>query len=46
MIKGENLGMFPIGFFNDIKHTQKAFEEYFLKKGKDGFIREDPKLLN
>ncbi len=42
----ENLGMFPIGFFNDKKHTQKAFEEYFLKKGKDGYIRYDKKLSN
>ena len=40
----ENLGMFSIGFFNDQKHTQEAFEKYFLKKGKDGYIRYDPKL--
>lgn len=44
--KGESLGMFPIGFFNDKKSIQKAFEEYFLKKGKDGYIRYDPKLPN
>ena len=44
--QGDNLGMFPIGFFNDKKYTQKAFEEYFLNKGRDGYIRYDPKLLN
>lgn len=42
----ENLGMFPIGFFNDRKHTQKAFDEHFLKKGKDGYVRYDPDLPN
>ncbi len=44
IVKEENLGMFPIGFFNTKEHTQEAFETYFLKKGRDGFISYDDKL--
>ena len=46
IIKEENLGMFPTGFFNTKKHIQVAFETYFLKKGRDGFIIYDEKLLD
>ncbi len=44
--QGKNLGMFPIGFFNDQKHTQEAFEKYFLSAGLDGYIRYDEELPN
>ena len=40
VVNKERLGMFPVGFFIYRDDAQKAFDEFFLPLGKDGFIKE------
>ena len=38
---GEHIGMFPAGFFQTALDCSEAFDEYFLKQGRNGFKKEE-----